>query len=1067
MIEIMKASAGSGKTFNLAKNYIHILLQRKTLRDAYRHILAITFTNKATDEMKSRILRELYVLSVRPDASDFRKFFVPGPDQMDNPAVCKDDKELQRLSASLLGDILHDYSSFCVSTIDKFFQRTLKSFAREIGHYASYQIELDRNSIIKESVDRVLDSISADSSDLVDWLTEGAEADLAEGKKYDIAGRLTAIAGRLKHFSHVRALEEFGIDETRAYSKDNVRRMEALCREYMRTFAREVKESASALVKAINSASLGKPDFNSFFYNALYSLTNFRAGTVFAPSATFVSCVNGEKDIFKKSDKGAKLKRILLDVPMGQCFTTMSGLLGSRAEAYNTARQIVSDIHELGVAAELYREFDALCKEKNILSLADSDSILKDIIAGSDAPFIYEKLGVRLENFLLDEFQDTSRIQWANIWPLLKDSQSHESYYLGEGTPYSLIVGDVKQSIYRWRGSEWNLLANDIREEFDAEGFPIKNSPLNDNYRSCEAVVTFNNSFFPYAASRLDDALCSPERLLSGIYSGTFQNCKSRGQCGSVDISFLDKEHLYDAVYESIEEMRGQGAGYGDIAILVRTNSVGAAVAAELIRRQIPVVTNDSLLVRNSPVIRKVIAYLSLLSNANDPVSRFIVPEHGPVFPEGCHSLVDECGFYLRLIESREPGTLARHSLYVQSFLDKVKDFTASEGNNLCGFLEAWTGDKSYISSPEGGQAVNVITVHKAKGLEFPYVIYLYPLPPSELGIYKDEKFWCRLRAANSPLEALDGEVFDVHLSSGSVNTLFKDDYAEEMRRLYVDVINVFYVAFTRPSKGLHIITVSGAKNNFSAFLHDFVTRNPQMFVPVVPDCAAAPFDSVPGTAPQGDYVERYRYGSLYDFTEDQKASAKSRIRPVPPATPLPAPFVSYGLSEQGCRLRLGSDSADFFGEDGSVGTGASARLKGTVLHGILSSVVTEKDLPEAVRSVELSGDISGEQAAEALELLSNAIESVSELGWFTDMSQKVGNELSLIDSDGEVYRPDRVMEKDGRITVIDYKFGEPQKKYRRQVEGYVSLYRQMGYKEVSAYLWYVGKEKDAVVRVA
>lgn len=1057
MIEIMKASAGSGKTFNLAKNYIHILLKNMGIWDAYRHILAVTFTNKATDEMKTRILRELYTLSVNPEKSDFSKFFLPGEEQMDEPAICHNKKELSEIAGKCLNAILHDYSAFSVTTIDKFFQRTLKSFAREIGRFASYQIELDRDSMIQESVDRVLDSISEENKELLDWLTEGAFNDLSEGKKYSLEKSLSTAAYRLMHFSFTDSIEKYGIDRNEMFTKENIRRIEKLCTDVVEEFANKVRKASCNIINVFNSKGYTENDFRNYFYSGIDKLRNFRSSDKFSPSSTLIKCISGETDLFKKTDKEAPVKRAALEGLLENDFSTLYSLCGDKAIIERqTAMVVLSGLHNMGVGHDLYREFDELIKEKNIISLTESDTILKDIINGSDAPFIYEKLGVRLENFLLDEFQDTSHIQWENLHPLLLESQSHASYNSSEKDekPYSLIVGDVKQSIYRWRGSDWNLLAEEVPQILKKENVELKDSPLKENYRSSGVIVDFNNNFFPYMAKILDDSLGENETLISDIYSSVAQTCMRDKTSGSVDVTFAEPGCENEVVLEAIKEVCEKGASYGDIAILVRTNNLGSEIAGYLIANGIPVVTNDSLMVRSSSVVRKIVSWLTLMDNPDDILSGFIAGEITPEYPSDSHSIIDECEYFLRKIEQRSPGTLKDHTLYIQSFLDIIKDYVSKNGNNLRGFLEEWKDNKTSISSPTGGKAVNIITIHKSKGLEFPYTIYLYKPSKYETSIKTGERFWCRPDSKNTKLSELSKYMYDVPLSSSSEKTMFHEDYRQEIKKLYVDLINIAYVAFTRPSLGLHIITSKLGGLNTSSILNKFVSDTKNGFTQKVQE---------------GKY-ERFSKGEIYNFSSlKRNKNRKEDVIFSPFISYAPNPIVQNEAGEEVIlsRLKFRSETSDFFSEDGKVGIDASARRRGNIMHKILSLVNSIDELHNAVTESEISGEIDSIHSREIYEFLEKAIKSVQKYGWFSVEAENVRNERAIIDTNGRIYRPDRVVKNNsGEIIIVDYKFGVPETQYKKQLERYANLYYRMGYKNVSAYIWYVGKDCDAVDRV-
>ena len=485
-MKILKASAGSGKTYSLSHTYIDLLLGSKNA-DAYRHILAVTFTNKATDEMKRRILKDLKARS----ASD--------PD-----------------SGKALVRMLHDYSAFAVSTIDRFFQQTLKAFSREIGQFADYQIELDRQSLINESMDRILDSLTPDKTELLDWIKDSVRVSLEQGAKADIESSLYQIGSQLKSEEHRALCAELGIDDRLQYTKERLALLRTECDSIIKTVSSKLREYGF-------ENEVGKPlDFSR------------------------------KKLLLKKNPE---LKAYAEEV----------------LQRYNTAVMIRGLIFSLGLAGEFYEAFDSLLKEKNLMCLDESNVILKDIINGSDAPFVYEKIGVRFENFLLDEFQDTSNIQWDNFLPLLKESESAGGY--------NLVVGDVKQSIYRFRDSDWQLLGYKIQQQFP--GADVKS--LNGNWRSAPVVVKFNSSFFSMAASRLG---------LSSLYSDVNQTPMLTGETeGFVRVSFCEDQS--GKVLESISRARENGAEWQDIAILVRGRQSGSLIAGILMDNGIPVISDD------------------------------------------------------------------------------------------------------------------------------------------------------------------------------------------------------------------------------------------------------------------------------------------------------------------------------------------------------------------------------------------------------------------------------------------------------------------------------------------
>lgn len=906
---IKKASAGSGKTYDLSHTYINLLLKSND-RFAYRHILAVTFTNKATAEMKGRILKDLSEMAV------------------DNPKA-----------REILTDILHDYSAFAISTIDKFFQQTLKAFSREIGQFADYQIELDIKSLISESMDRILDSLSEDKPELVNWIKSSVADRLENGEKYDIDGALFDIGMVLMSDEHRQMAKQYGIDNLKAYDKKNLGRIRFECRSVIKDFESK-------------AASFGL-------------------------------------DI----EPGVKIKR-----PGQKIFKTgpveLTELFEDPFRKYNTAIIINNLLFALGLAGEFYNELDALLKEKNEMCLDESNVILRDIIDGSDAPFVYEKLGVRFDDFLLDEFQDTSGIQWDNFLPLLKESESRG----GE----NLIVGDVKQSIYRFRDSDWELLGHRVKEQFPS----AIEVPMDCNWRSLGEIVDFNNKFFDYAARKLD---------LQQIYSDVSQKVQSKDpQRGFVRVSFSDDQK--QAVLESIADARKAGARWSDIAILVRKNNDGSEIASELIRNNIPVISDDSLNLKSSVIVRRLVSLLNCYENPDNQINSFIVSNLNVNFPDNYHSLVDFAECLLRELELNDPETFAGETLFVQAFMDNLRDWVTVNGNNLRLFLKHWDEQKLYIGSPEGSDAIKVLTIHKSKGLEFPYLIFPFA---GSIPLYNPDTRWCMY----------EGNLYPVKLSTSSADTYFSEDYYRERQKQKVDNLNLFYVALTRAEKCLHVISKMPSKacqkglekggyeyTGMAEILYDYCGRN----------------------------TDRV-YGCMYDFSRMER-------KPASAVMDFPASYPSFALDG---RLAPSEDASDFFGPDGATGVDASSRLRGIVLHGILSAVETPDDLEKTVDRYVREGQIPENDAGKYYGLLNERINSHIE--WFEAEGR---NELSIFSEDGREYRPDRVVMNGDGILVIDYKFGEPQPGYLKQVGNYMRLYRNMGYGNVKGVVWYVCEDK-------
>lgn len=1050
MIHIVKASAGSGKTFSLARTYIRLLFSKRDPY-AYRHILAVTFTNKATDEMKGRILRELSVLAWEPGSSPYYGDLVP--EMFPGPG------ELGRAAGNMLSSILHDYSAFSVSTIDRFFQQTLKAFSREIGQFASYQVELDKDSLVAESVDRILDSLTEDDTDLLGWLTEGALEQIEKGGRYSLEYNLSMMAGRLKSDSFREAVDRAGLDVSQAYSKASLSGMRTRCMEVISSFREMVSVRAGDVLAALEHACVRPDDFYRGFMRQIYSYTEIpAAGVIPAPSPAFVERASDPDLWFPKS------KSRLRDTVEG----VLEGPLGGFLEiwdrpyrVYRTACIIEDQLFALGVAGELDREFRALMKERNVLSIDDSNTILKNIIDGSDAPFIYEKIGVRYENFLLDEFQDTSRIQWENFRPLLLDSASRGFD--------DLIVGDVKQSIYRWRGSDWNLLDSEVEAEFLRAACEVSSETLDTNYRSACNIVDFNNMFFTFMASALDRQYGADARPVAEIYGDVVQR-KKRDEKGYVGLTFCPAGSETDMIMSCIGELAANGAAYSDIAVLVRSKSSGAEVAERLVSGNIPVITDDSLKVKSSVTVRRLASLLSWAENPENSINGYLASSMDISVPDMYLSLTDLCESLARSLRERDPELFSLETLYIQSFVDAVSDYVSMYGNDLRGFLEYWEEADPEISSPSAGNAIRIITVHKSKGLDFPFVIFPFV---ENVTMFRPDNCWCRPEnAAGTPLEAASGVYYDVRLSSESDSTLFADDYRRELKLQYVDNFNIMYVAMTRAVKGMRIIAgmpsagfvraVDGggevAYSDFSQALYHFA-RMVSLGFPIPGTGNLSPLCGF--RAEEGeDGVLSFIYGELPEFPHV--------VETAPVAEKLAAGYPSFPLNPgdspdgdgEVTRLRLNADAADFFDDEGHAGIAASNRLRGIVLHRILSGVKVPGDLRAAVEDAVMAGDMDRREAEEAYSLLSDRIASARARGWFPDDPAMVRNEATVIDSDGSLYRPDRIISSDGGLVVVDYKFGEHSPKYIRQISKYADMCRRMGYTKVSAALWYVLEDR-------
>lgn len=927
MINIFKASAGSGKTHTLSKTYLDLLLKADS-KTAYRNILAVTFTNKATEEMKERILRDL------------------AEEGKTNPRA-----------REILINLLHDYGSFSVSTIDKFFQQALRAFSRELGSSGNYQIELDKASLTKEAMDRVLDDLTEKDKDLLGWFTKQLETALDNGESFHLESSLYEMA------------EEFGdVNEKFTYDKKKLTELKEKCKEIVDTFHKDVYENALC----IDTTTWGK--------------------TAAKGLAQYAGAQTKYKDSVKAANATTLAK--LAETAGCEAMYALMNPQGRRWKEYRTARMVEKVIFTLGLAEEFYSKLAIIEEEKGVISLDESTSLLRDIIDGSDAPFIYEKLGVRFNHFLLDEFQDTSVVQWENFKPLLANSVS-EGYS-------NIIVGDVKQSIYRWRNSDWNLLDKEIEENFKGK---VKVITLKENWRSTQSIVDFNNEFFTFAADNLG---------LSNIYADVKQEAKVEdSQEGCVTVDFCEDE--LEMIDGYIEQAVAAGAKMSDMAILLRTNGEGKKVAEYLLSKGYSVISDDSLDLKSSLIIRKIVSYLHSLCNNSDSLNTYLSESLEIDSEREYHSLLDLVDGVIKDLSETHPDEIQGQTLFIQSFMDDILEWTSIHGNDLRQYLKHWEESKIAISSPNDPNAIRITTVHKSKGLAFPIVIFPFA---EKVGLFKEDTLWCHLDSDAEMGESFNS-IFPVVLGKSSGDSFFSESLKNEMEMQRIDNLNIFYVCLTRARKEMHIIAKNPPKslidgksspNDLSQLLYLYCEQN------------------------------GYTFGSPYRWNEASKKE-DSEIEE------FDAEYETYGMNPEACSKRFvaSSDAWDYFSEEG---IGQSKRLRGIEQHALLSRIRTSDDAPEVLRSIE----------PQTRELLLERISAHSE--WFSP-ELKTLNEVAIIDSFGNTNRPDRVLvDEEGRVTVIDFKFGEEDEKYSGQVRRYMRLFREMGYGEVSGYIWYVPIDK-------
>ena len=1011
MIEVLKASAGAGKTHRLTGEYIELLFSKDY---AFKNILAVTFTNKATDEMKQRILEELHVLSQQGVKSDYLDRIMK--------YTGKDEVWVRSKAKEILISVLHDYTSFRVSTIDKFFQLVMRSFARELGKMATYNVELDQNSVLARAVDKMFAQLDDPKNHkLLEWLIDYSLEAVDKGSSWNVKGEILKLGSQI--FSEeFKLAKEKCTQEFEDISIDEVARMKSALKEQVDNFERELANIAKEGIKCIADAGMTSDGFKGgsrsplFYFHRVFQQSG--RVVVAVPSATFIAL----QDDISKWYTGKKCPADIEAVypALNEIVGKIVYLFEKGYKGYATALVLLSNVNVLGILNDIYVKVLEYCREKNIILLSESTELLSKIIDKSDTPFVYEKIGAKLENYMLDEFQDTSLLQWRNFFPLLDNS-------LSEGHK-SLIVGDVKQSIYRWRGSDCKILKEDIYDMF-GEG-KIKDDNLKFNYRSTENIIKFNNAFFEHCADEVQQLVDDKGKDISSVYAELEQHLPEdkKVKQGYVEVSFIDDEE--EDFYEQSLQLLPQkvamllegGYSQKDIAVLVRTGREGNLVAEKLIGCGYDVISSDSLYVCSSVAVQKIVNILRETDNPDSDSLRIMkmfqnIPEHEQI---SNYSLYQLCEAIIRQsLSDDEKKDLA----YLQAFLDLVLEFTNSKGTNISQFLKWWdeSGVKCTVSAPEDMNAIRVMTIHKSKGLGFDVVIIPFLKENIDHKPLLSPTLWC----------SWEGMPMPVKYSKGLLETSFAQEYNAERNSTCIDALNTVYVAFTRAKKEMFIFAPVAKMKKSGDYSKDTIA---DILYTYCKDILGFTDDNV------------VTFGESGCEKKPEKSDGKLKLEDV---------FES-GLLEK--RTRTVANS-------GSLQGGETVREHGIAMHYVFSLVKYAADIADAVARACKEGVATCPQD-ELMELVGSKIDSVKNYGWF-DEKWKVLNECSILTEEGEEKRPDRVLVSGHDAVVIDYKFGAFSQEdtaqvgqYKRQVSRYMNLLTKMGYTNVKGYLWFLSADE-------
>ena len=1100
-LDIYKASAGSGKTFTLVHRYIEFLLGAKGQEgksDAYRHILAVTFTNKATDEMKGRIVRTLHKMA-GGDEKELADYLTGGDKAALRALPDADIAKVQDGAREALVAILHDYSNFQVSTIDKFFQQIFRAFARELGSFSNYRVEIHGDDVLSRVIDELLSSLDAEDAQVAATVFEVMNSFALNQLEFRSK---TSFESDLLEYAKLFVKEDFKMRRGE-YDGDQGRisAVETQVKKEVSDFESDLKSLAAEALKAIGEQGLQATDFAFGKSGGMAQVAKYAKGEV-APAGVRL------RDMAGSGPSGWFSKKDAAKVPLGRAACARAGkgldtllqeivdLLDGGYKRYVSARIVRDNIGATRVFGIIYDALGRYMHEHNIMLLGETADALHQMIAGSDTPFIYERVGSWLNNFLLDEFQDFSLMQWANFSPLLRES-------LDRGNR-NLIVGDVKQSIYRWRSSDWNTLNTKVEEKFPLEANIV---PLQENWRSARNIVDFNNKLFTDLTAKVGGSFDGNEEIYN-IYSDCVQNAHSKEE-GHVKLTYYvrDKEDEQDYALQAlpleINDLLAAGYGKSDIYVLVRKNSEASLVADALVQAGIGVVTDESLQIGASAFVQRIVAVLKYFADSGNQLGAQILSELGLDTSQMTlrgNSLFEQCESVAAALDQ---SLLEAEMPYMLAFMDQVLDYMRDFGSDLAGFVKWWeeTGSKESISSPAGADAVRIITIHKAKGLECPVAIvpFFYEELVAASSPFRKKYIWCKDTLFGPEDRQGDGErrgagLLPVEFKKEVSESEFSDDYEREKLYGNLDALNSAYVAFTRPKRELIVFAArdkdfkpnrsEGVSDKVYALLEGrklfkTVSRSDAYGAPSGGDlqegCEAAGGPQACG----GDGGESagdnrlmvYESGSRTKFEPEVNKEARHKYvngvctecKPESgkgPQAPAPLSLEGYRsvpLSGEGSgsRLALLCRGGEYF----SAESGSSPRRRGIVLHDILSNIGTGADVSAAVEEAVTSGQIPAGEREDTIRLIGDMLRDAAPYGWF-DGEGATLNELSIIDTDGTVHRPDRVVLSGGKATVVDYKFGRQCAAHAGQVRLYAELLGQMGYSDVEGYLWYAAEHR-------
>ena len=1069
---VYKASAGSGKTFTLAVEYIkHLILNPR----AYRQILAVTFTNKATAEMKERILQQLYGIWVSDPASEPYLNRIREDLQWKN--LSEDDIRLA--AGTALQYMLHDYSRFRVETIDSFFQSVMRNLARELELSPNLNIELNNTEVLSDAVDSLIEKLTP-SSPVLAWLLDYINERIADDKRWNVSNEIKRFGWNIFDEGYIEQGEglrqQLKDPNTIKLYRNELREMETEALEQMKGFYDQFIGELEAHALTPEDLKGGARGIGSYFRK----LRDGRLSDKDTVNATLKNSLDDAKNWATKTSAQKNEIIRLAETSLLPLLQDAETFRPRNNKIVNSCRLSLQHLNKLQLLAHIDEEVRELNREHNRFLLSDTNALLHNLVRDGDSSFVFEKIGANIRNVMIDEFQDTSRMQWDNFKILLLEG-------LSQGAD-SLIVGDVKQSIYRWRNGDWGIL-NALGTKDASFPFPVRVETLKTNRRSETNVIRFNNNLFTAAVEYLNmlhlkelQEDCHP---LQRAYADVAQESPRTEAKGYIKATFLepDEEHDYTeltilSLGEEVQRLLEAGVKLNDITILVRKNKNIPPIADYFDKTMhLSVVSDEAFRLDASQAICMLIDALRYLSNPEDKVAcaslmmnyesgikkqggdwdSLLTAKPEEALPEAfvtgmetlrlmpLYELLEE------LFSLFEMKRIEEQDAYLFSFFDAVTEYLQNNSSDLDAFIRYWNETLCNKTIPSGEMdGIRILSIHKSKGLEFHTV--LIPFCDWKLeNETNNQLIWCS--PTEAPFSTLD--IVPVNYSSTMAESVYRQNYLDERLQLWVDNLNLLYVAFTRAGKNLIFWCKKGQKGTMSELLAN-----------ALPQVAAREGDE------NWDEKEPYENGELcpskYTGTDEHRPdppkTSANRLAQKPDKLPVHMESMRHDIE-----FRQSNRSADFIQGVDEEESDNRFINRGRLLHTLFSAIETEEDIDNAIDQLVFEGIIGKPETEKSIrELTHHAFSLLQVQDWYSG-NWHLFNECDIIWQErGELHtrRPDRVMMRGNEIVVIDFKFGKQNKKYNKQVQGYMQLLTRMGYlkENIKGYLWYV--EEDLIEKV-